>query len=98
MDWASQHSRKMVPMSRPSDREKTAVRHPPAFAHAGEPSVTCLPVCWSRSDSRPSWWIGFDSGEPRWNSQTVPNTERKNCKYSDCQFSATSTANDDDVT
>ena len=32
----------------------------------------------------------FDSGEPCCTSQTVAKMNRKNCRYSDCQFSATS--------
>jgi len=31
-------------------------------------------------------------------SHTVRTMKRKNCRYSDCQFSATSTANWEDVT
>jgi hypothetical protein len=33
----------------------------------------------------------FDSGEPFCSSHTVSRMKRKNCRYSDCQFSATST-------
>ena len=40
----------------------------------------------------------FDSVEPRCTSQTVTRIMRKNCRYSDCQFSATSTAKLEDVT
>jgi hypothetical protein len=35
--------------------------------------------------------------DPRWTSHTVPNAYRKNCRYSDCQFSATSTAKLEDM-
>ena len=48
--------------------------------------------------SMPSLPSSFDSGEPRCTSQIVAAMYRKNCRYSDCQFSATSTANADDVT
>jgi hypothetical protein len=41
---------------------------------------------------------GLDSVEPRWTSQIVATMKRVNCRYSDCQFSMTSTMNADEVT
>jgi len=43
------------------------------------------------SDSRPPWSSSFDSGEPRWSSHTVNRIMSVNWRYSDCQFSITST-------
>jgi hypothetical protein len=40
----------------------------------------------------------LDSVEPRCTSHTVPRMKSVNCRYSDCQFSMTSTAYADDVT
>lgn len=40
----------------------------------------------------------LDSGDPFCTSHTVSMTNRKNCRYSDCQFSATFTANAEDAT
>ena len=42
---------------------------------------------------------GFlDSEDPRWTNHTVSRMYSVNCRYSDCQFSATSTAYCDEVT
>ena len=39
----------------------------------------------------------LDSGEPRCTSHTVSMMNSRNCRYSDCQFSATSTAKVEDI-
>src|SRR5829696_2217644 len=97
MDWASQEATKIRPITRPSELEKTACRMPPTRAHLGDLSVAYWPTCWSSSDSRPTWSSDLDSGEPFCSSQTVRKMNRKNCRYSDCQFSATSVAKLDEV-
>jgi hypothetical protein len=74
MEEAAQVARKMPPISRPSEREKTAVRQPPTAAHRGESGCACGPTSWSRSDSVPIWSASFDSGEPRCTSHTVAKT------------------------
>jgi hypothetical protein len=85
-------------MSRTSEFEYTVVLHPPAFAHAGDPGSTCSPSFCSSSDSAPALSSFFDSGEPFWTSQTVIRMNSVNWRYSDCQFSVTSTQNADDCT
>jgi hypothetical protein len=81
----------------PRDREYSACPRPPTEAGRGESGRAYLPMRCSLSDSTPALCSSFDSGEPRWTSQTVAKRNRKNCRYSDCQFSATSTANRDVV-
>src|SRR3954453_18826790 len=81
-----------------SDQEKTAAPHPPSRARVGESSSACRPTFCCSSDSVPTSPGSFDSVEPRCTSQTVTRIMRKNCRYSDCQFSATSTAKLEDVT
>ena len=39
IDWVSQEARKIAPITRPSELEKTASRQPPALAHRGESAV-----------------------------------------------------------
>src|SRR5689334_6466439 len=90
MDWASQDSRKITPMTRPRELEYRVRRHPRARAHLGESAVAYSPTFWSASDSRPGLSSSLDSGEPFCSSHTVTKMNRKNCRYSDCQFSATS--------
>jgi hypothetical protein len=85
-------------MTRPSERENSAVRQPPVRAHVGDSSSACGPTCCSSSDSVPSLPGSLESEEPRCTSQTVAKTYRENCRYSDCQFSMTSTPKDDEVT
>ena len=64
----------------------------------GESGRACSPMSCSSSDSSPTSSGGLDSGEPRWMSHTVPRMNSENCRYSDCQFSRTSTPNSDDRT
>jgi hypothetical protein len=45
----------------------------------------------------PTFSRSFDSGEPFCTSQTVSMMNRKNWRYSDCQFSATSAAKLDEL-
>ena len=53
-------------------------------------------VCrWSGSRGR--WSSSFDSGEPRWSSHTVNRIMSVNWRYSDCQFSITSTPKSDET-
>src|SRR4051794_24037185 len=94
-DIAPQVARKIPPITRPSDREKTAARQPPAQTQDGEPGGACSPTRCCSSVSGPMACASLDSVDPRWTSHTVAKTYRKNCRYSDCQFSITSTANDD---
>src|SRR3954447_25575017 len=84
-------------MTSTSELEYTRVRHPPAAAHFGESGLACSPTFCSASDSPPSLPRSLDSGEPFWTSHTVTSAKSVNCRYSDCQFSITSTAKDDDV-
>src|SRR4051812_11439047 len=80
-----------------SEFEYTRVCHPPAFAHFGESGSAYSPIFWSSSDSPPALPSSLDSVEPRSTSHTVPRMNSVNWRYSDCQFSMTSTTNDDDV-
>src|SRR5687767_14155443 len=98
MDDATQVSRNSVPISVPSDRENSVVRQPPTLAQAGELGSAYLPTFCSLSLSLPSSPTGLDSVEPSWISHTVRMMNKKNCRYSDCQFSMTSTPNVDEVT
>jgi hypothetical protein len=84
-------------MTRPSERENTAWRTPPTPAQRGESWPATSPIRWSSSEPGPALCISFDSGEPRCSSQTVAKMYRKNCRYSDYQFSVTSTAKSEDV-
>src|SRR5215207_1088389 len=97
-DCASQEPRKSSPIVSPREWEKTVRRQPVALAQGGESLSACRPTFWSSSDSRPTSSTGLDSVDPRCTNHTVASTNTKNCRYSDCQFSATSTANDDEVT
>src|SRR5919112_4568186 len=81
----------MTPIIRPSELEYTVSFQPRVRAHAGESSSAYPPTFCLRSDSRPASSSGLDSGDPCWTSPTVRKMYRKNCRYSDCQFSATST-------
>jgi len=40
----------------------------------------------------------LDSGDPRWTNHAVSVMYSRNWRYSDCQFSATSTAKSEEVT
>jgi hypothetical protein len=71
--------------------ENSHRRQPPASAHFGESSSAYRPTFWSRSDSAPTLSSSLDSGDPFCTSQTVRKMNRKNWRYSDCQFSSTST-------
>ena len=97
MNWAVQERMKNGPMTSPSELESSALRQPLARARAGESALACLPTSWSASLSRPALSSGLDSREPRWATQTVSTMNRKNRRYSDCQFSARSTANSEEV-
>src|SRR4051794_36095496 len=97
MDCASQDPRKKDSITAPSDRLNTAVRHPPVLAQAGESSPAWSPTRCCSSLSSPSSPGAVDSVEPRCISHTVAVIIRKNWRYSDCQFSETSTAKLDEV-
>jgi hypothetical protein len=84
-------------MTSPRDRSCTAVRRPPARAQRGDSGVANAPTFCSASVPRPLSPGLFDSGDPRCTSHTVPTTYSRNCRYSDCQFSATSVAKLDEV-
>src|SRR5919107_5675140 len=98
IDWASQDPRKIKPITRPSEFEYRVRRNPSTFAHPGESSSANRPTFCSSSDSSPASSSFFDSGEPFCSSHTVKKMYRKNCRYSDCQFSATSAPKLADVT
>src|SRR3954452_4364607 len=98
IDWVSQDSRKITPMTRPRELENSVVRSPPTRAHFGELASAYRPIFCCSSDSIPMSSREVDSGEPFCTSQTVRKMKRKNCRYSDCQFSATSTPKLADVT
>src|SRR5687768_15562578 len=85
-------------MTRPSEVEKSAVLNPPAFAHLGDSFLENWPMSSSSSDCTPRFSISLDSGEPFCTSQTVSTMKSRNCRYSDCQFSETSTAKLEEVT
>src|SRR6478752_7569096 len=97
MDCASQLKAKITPITMPNDREYRASRNPRVRAQPGESSPACSPTFCSLSDSVPCLPSGLDSGEPFCTNQTVAKMYRKNCRYSDCQFSATSTPKLEDV-
>jgi hypothetical protein len=60
----------------------------PARPRTRQPSTS---VAWCGAPT------GLDSGEPRCTSQTVATMNSRNCRYSDCQFSATSTAKSEEM-
>jgi hypothetical protein len=91
-DCTVHDARKMPPITRDNDHENSPVRNPPTLAHRGESAVANRPTFWSRSLSRPALLGFLDSGDPRCTSHTVPRMYNVNCRYSLCQFSATSTA------
>src|SRR3954451_23882985 len=94
---AAHDASQMSVMTVTSEREKSPVRHPPR-AHRGESASACSPTCCSSSDSTPSSPGSLDSVDPRWTSQTVARMYSVNCRYSDCQFSMTSTQKAEEVT
>ena len=61
----------MKPISRPSDRLYTSPRKPPSAAARGASPPACSPTCASWSFPGPSSPTFFESGDPRWTSQTV---------------------------
>lgn len=74
------------------------MRHPPTRAHSGESGCACSPTSCFSSESVPSSPGFFDSDDPRCTSQIVSRMKSVNSRYSDCQFSAMSTAKEEDVT
>src|SRR4051812_7661025 len=97
-DWPIHDHSQTVPITSSSEFEYRKVRTPPAFAQLGDSAVACSPTFCSSSDSRPTLAGSLDSGDPRWISHTVPRMNSVNWRYSDCQFSSTSTAKDEDRT
>jgi hypothetical protein len=71
---------------------------PSTFAQRGEFCCAYGPTFCASSDSSPALSSSFDSGEPRWRSQTVSKTNSVNWRYSDCQFSITAFPNSDETT
>jgi hypothetical protein len=82
-------AKKIAVITMRSELEKTLVRNPPTFAHAGEFRWACGPISCLWSDSSPMSSGFFDSFEPRWTSQTVAMMKTVNWRNSDCQFSIT---------
>ena len=74
------------------------MRRPPTFAHSGESGSACSPIFCCSSDSCPASSGFFDSVDPRWISQIVARMKSVNWRYSDCQFSITSTQKTDEAT
>src|SRR5215208_2212588 len=97
-DWANHEPAKIRPITISSELENSHVRAPPTRAHFGESGKACLPISWSFSDSVPALSSSLDSGEPFWSSHTVVRMKRKNCRYSDCQFSITAWPKLEDTT
>src|SRR3954447_7063613 len=95
--WANQVAGQMLVIVISSECEYSHRRRPAIFAQRGESGLACSPIIWSSSDSRPSLPSCLDSVEPFCTSQTVNSTKSVNCRYSDCQFSMTSTQNEDEV-
>jgi len=94
----SHEASQIAPITRSSEFEYTRVRQPPMRAQAGASASAWRPNFWSASDSVPASSGFLDSGEPRWMSQTVAKMNSENCRYSDCQFSSTSTPKSDERT
>ena len=71
---------------------------PATLAQPGEFCWACGPTFCRWSDSPPALSSSFDSGEPRWSSQTVSRMKSVNWRYSDCQFSITALPKSDETT
>src|SRR5918999_3297213 len=96
-ECANQEARKIVPITSSSEFDSSHSRTPRARAHFGACEVAWPPTFCSSSDSVPALWSSFDSGDPFCTSHTVAKMNRKNCRYSDCQFSITAWPNDDET-
>jgi hypothetical protein len=65
-DELPQVSRNSAIMRKPSDRENTVVRHPPARTQAGESLRAYFPTFCSSSVSMPTSSGFLDSADPSW--------------------------------
>ena len=95
IDWASKRAEEEEEHDVASDRPYTAVRQPPARAQRGELGAGVLADLLVLVGLRADLFTLLRLVDPRWTSQVVATMYSANWRYSDCQFSATSTAKAD---